>query len=78
MWSRLGYIEYQIFQNLSVAKACFQASVQTCSTIDRRSAKINAVLLKLAEIHFLEFDYRSSETVIDAIISRIQATNITE
>jgi hypothetical protein len=52
IWTRLGFIEYEVFKDNQIAKKCFEAAAQTCTTLERRSAKINVILVKLAEIYF--------------------------
>lgn len=49
IWTRLGFVEYEVFKDLNMAKQCFEAAVSTCSTFERRSSKINVILVKLAE-----------------------------
>jgi hypothetical protein len=34
IWTRLGFIEYEVFKELTLAKSCFQAAIQTCTTFD--------------------------------------------
>ncbi len=52
IWTRLGFIEYEVFNHLPLAKKCFEAGISTCTAIERRSAKINGIMVKLAEIYF--------------------------
>lgn len=70
IWTRLGFLEYDQFKDLSLAKQCFEAAIQTYKTIDKRSSVINPILVKLSEIAFQEFDYKKAEEMVDAILSR--------
>lgn len=40
------------------------------STISRRTSAINPILVKLAEIAFLEYDYKKSEEMTDSVLQR--------
>jgi hypothetical protein len=71
IWTRLGFIEYDHFKDMKLAKACFQAAAQTCTALERRSSMINILLFKLAEIHFQEFDFKASEQMTDALLARL-------
>ena len=70
IWTRLGFLEYREFNNLGLAKKCLELAIESYTTIQRRSAGICPILVKLAEIAFLEFDYIKSEQMADAILQR--------
>ncbi|CDW73908.1 UNKNOWN [Stylonychia lemnae] len=70
IWTRLGFLEYETFKNFNLAKSCFEIAIQSYTTIQRRSSHINPILVKLAEIAFQEFDYKTSEQMIDSILVR--------
>jgi hypothetical protein len=53
-----------------LARECFEAAAATMTTLEKRSAKICPVLIKLAEISFREFNYKKSESIVDTILSR--------
>ena len=61
IWTRLGFLEYEQFLDLKLAKQCFDAAAQTLSTLERRGTKICPILIKLSEISLREFDYLKSE-----------------
>lgn len=67
---RLGYIQYYSFGDYSMSKKCFEAAIQTCSTFEKRSHRINPFLVKLAEINFIEHNFKKSEEMVAAIIAR--------
>ena len=70
IWKRLGYIEYERFNDLKLAQACFDAAAKTMSTLEKRGVKMCEILVKLAEINFLLYDFKASETMVDALIRR--------
>lgn len=70
IWTRLGYIEFERFKDLKMAQACFDAAAKTLSTLEKRSAKICPILVKLAEINFLLYDFKTSEVMVDTLIQR--------
>ncbi len=55
---------------MTLAKKCFEAAASTYTTFERRSSKINGILMKLAEVYFQEFNFRKSEEMVDAILVR--------
>ena len=61
-------MNYEVFEDLPLAKKCLEAAAKTLTTFERRGPKINDILKKLAEIYFLEYDYRRSEEMVDAIL----------
>jgi tetratricopeptide (TPR) repeat protein len=52
IWTRLGFIEYDIFKDLHLARQCFEAAIQNSTAFEKRSAKITPMLVKLSEIYF--------------------------
>ena len=76
VWNKIGMIEYQRYGNLEVAKKCFEAAINTRPTLQKRSAGICPVLVKLAEINFKLCDYTKCEELVDAIMTRSNAPNI--
>lgn len=52
MWRRLGFIQYEFFKNLKLAKVCFEMACQKFKPLERRTSVINPILMKLAEIEF--------------------------
>ena len=70
VWTRLGYIEFEQFEDLKMAQACFNAASQTLTTLEKRGHKMCQILLKLAEVTFLLYDFRASELIVDALIQR--------
>ena len=53
-----------------MAQACFDAAAKTLSTLEKRGMKMCPILVKLAEINFLLYDFKASEVMVDAIIQR--------
>ena len=51
-----------------MAQACFDAAAQTMSTLEKRGMKMCEILVKLAEINFLLYDFKASEVMVDALI----------
>jgi len=74
IWSRLGFLEYEKLHNLDLARQCFEAATQTISIIEKRGTRICPILVKLAEINILTFNFKKSEEIIDIILSRIGQT----
>jgi len=70
VWTRLGHIEFDHFGDLKLAQACFDAAAKTLSTLEKRGMKMNAILKKLAEVSFLLYDFRTSESLVDTLIRR--------
>ena len=52
VWNKIGMIEYEKYGNLETAKQCFEAAINTRPTLQKRSAVICPVMVKLAEINF--------------------------
>jgi len=63
-------LNYNHFNDLKVAKGCFQAATHTLPTLDRVGQRICPILVKLAEINFLDADFQECETTVDAIFNR--------
>jgi len=72
-WTRLGFINYERMGDFNLAKKCFQAAARTMPTLDKIGTKVCSVLVKLAEISFLEADFPESEKIVDAIVVRQSA-----
>lgn len=53
-----------------MAQACFDAAAQTLTTLEKRGMKMCSILVKLAEINFLLYDFKASEVMVDALIKR--------
>jgi hypothetical protein len=56
---------------LDLARQCFEAATQTLSIIEKRGTKICPILVKLAEINILRFEFKKSEEIVDMILGRI-------
>jgi len=69
-WTRLGFLNYEFFKDLTVSKGCFKAAANTMPTLERTSAKICPILVKLAEINFLSAEFEECEKTVDAIMIR--------
>jgi tetratricopeptide (TPR) repeat protein len=69
-WTRLGFMHYEHFGDLGMAKDCFVAATKTMATLDKISNKICPILVKLAEIAFLNADFSECERITDAILNR--------
>ena len=67
-WSKVARIEYECFQNYELAKKCYEAAVNTKPALQKRSAAICPILVKLAEISFKLSDFEQSEQQVDAIL----------
>jgi len=76
VWNKVGTIEYEHYGNLEVAQKCFEAAINTRPTLQKRSAAICPILVKLAEISFKLCDYTKSEELVDSIITRSNSPNI--
>jgi hypothetical protein len=63
-------LNYEHFKDLKVAKGCFQAATHTLPTLERAGAKICPILVKLAEISFLDVEFEECEKIVDAILYR--------
>ena len=68
IWTRLGYIEFERFNDLKMAQSCFDAAAKTLTTLEKRGMKMCPILVKLAEINFLLYDFKASEVMVDALI----------
>eukprot|EP00347_Sterkiella_histriomuscorum_P021367 403334229 len=75
IWTRLGFMEYEHFKNFTLAKECFEVAAQCYSTIQRRSGQINPILMKLAELAFQDYDFKTSEKMVDSILHRVTTSN---
>ena len=53
-----------------MAQSCFDAAAKTLSTLEKRGMKMCPILVKLAEINFLLYDFKASEVMVDALIQR--------
>ena len=53
-----------------MSKACFDAAAKTLTTLEKRGLKMCQILVKLAEVNFLLFDFKASETMVDTLIKR--------
>ena len=53
-----------------MAQACFEAAAKTLTTLEKRGLKMCPILVKLAEINFLLFDFKSAEVMVDTLIQR--------
>ena len=73
IWTRLGYLQFEHFKDLVLSQQCFEAATRTLSTLEKRGNKICPILVKLAEISFLDFNYKKSEQIVDTILGRPQS-----
>lgn len=69
-------IEYLKYGHLQVAQQCFEASINTRPTLQRRSAAISPILVKLAEINFKLSKFEKCEALVDSILIRASAPNM--
>ena len=76
VWSKIGTIEYEKYANLDIAKQCFEAAIRTRPILQKRSAAVCPVLVKLAEINFKQQDFTKCEELVDSILIRANAPNI--
>jgi hypothetical protein len=53
-----------------MAQACFDAAAKTLNTLEKRGLKMCPILVKLAEINFLLYDFKASEVMVDTLIQR--------
>ena len=53
-----------------MAQDCFNAAANTLSTLEKRGLKMNMILVKLAEVSFLLYNFKESEIVADTLIKR--------
>lgn len=53
-----------------MAHACFNAAAQTLTTLEKRGQKMSSILIKLAEVTFLLYDFKASELMADTLIAR--------
>lgn len=70
IWTRLGQIEFERFHDLRMAQDCFNAAANTLTTLEKRGLKMNMILVKLAEVSFLLYNFKESEIVADTLIKR--------
>ena len=76
VWNKIGQIEYERYGNLDIAKQCFEAAIRTRPVLQKRSAAICPILVKLAEINFKQQDFTKCEELVDLIMARATAPNI--
>lgn len=76
VWTKIGNIEYQQYGHLQVAKECFEAAINTRPTLQKRSAAICPILVKLAEINFKLSSFEKCEELVDSILLRANAPNM--
>lgn len=51
-----------------MAQACFEAAAKTLNTLEKRGTKMCPILVKLAEINFLLYDFKASEVMVNTLI----------
>ena len=76
VWTKIGMIEYLKYGHLQVAQECFEAAISTRPTLQRRSATISPILVKLAEINFKLSNFEKCEGLVDSILLRANAPNM--
>lgn len=76
VWTKIGMIEYLKYGHLQVAMECFEAAISTRPTLQRRSAAISPILVKLAEINFKLSNFEKCESLVDSILLRANAPNM--
>ena len=51
-----------------MAQACYNAAAQTLTTLEKRGLKMSKLLVKLAEVSFLLYDFHKSELMVNTLI----------
>ena len=63
-------IEFERFNDLQMAHACFDAASKSLTSLEKRGLKMCHLLMKLAEVNFLLYNFQESEKMVDTLITR--------
>jgi hypothetical protein len=76
LWRKVGFLQYEKFGDLELARECLETAANTMATLEKRSNKICPILIKLAEISYRQFDFKKSESIVDIILMRAQTDRV--